>query len=79
MKSTPCEEHCWHAFTTQVLREGKNVHGAFCPSNTDSYDKRHQADHLHPIIVHKKKCCHRGNVKTTYDEYVDSGEKVKKQ
>ena len=61
-------EHCWHGFTSSVVRDGKNLHGPHCETHPDI-----KKPHEHVILVHKKKCCQCGSSKTAYDEYTDKG------
>jgi hypothetical protein len=67
-------DHCWHSFNSIVVRDNINVHGPFCLSHPDT-----KKPHEHVVAVHKKKCCQCGNVKTVYDEFIDTGEKAKKK
>jgi predicted small secreted protein len=67
---SPCD-HCWHEFTSQIVRENMNVHGPFCVTHPDVKHK-----HDHNFLVHKKKCCLCGNVKTVYYERLDTGERA---
>jgi hypothetical protein len=57
-----------------VLREGRNEHGAFCLTHPDI-----KKPHQHAILVHKKKCCRCGNVKSGWEEYHDAGSKDEKR
>lgn len=71
----PPHEHCWHDFTSQVIRPGKNVHGPYCVTHPDTGKTRHNAkgEHEHLIIVHKQRCCRCPANRVSYEESVDAG------